>query len=210
MLKWSNGAFKRGAFAVAVSMTMAACDMLPIDFDRPERAGEVAASPNAARAAQSQPAVEPGRGRTFWRGADQASRDGVGMLRISQISPAPGQARRLALAFAGGVTAIIEEVTIYAAEHPSGADGASFSGLFGVEPQANVYVYQIVEETVTPSAARRGGLCGAARTRHLAVSEFADAEGDWVLRIAAFAGEPTPGGETGDPALCAVYRFVPG
>jgi hypothetical protein len=153
--------------------------------------------------------AEPGRGRTAWAADDETSLQVTGNLRISRLEADPNRLRPLALAFTSGVTVILDPPVLAASEDPSGAAGASFAALMGADPNIDVFVYRVREETVSRSATR-GGLCGGLPAKALAISEYMDRGGVWTLRIVSFHGEAQPGLSTGDAGFCRAFRYRAG
>jgi hypothetical protein len=190
--------------AVCAALT-AGCDRIPFlnqgGETRPEQARSVDQRPgDAARVV-----TPPGRMRSLWTVADDATAQVVGRLRLNVHDSVPGEGQPISLAFANGVTVRLNLVTIFAPQDPSGAGGASFAGLLSADPATDVFVYRVQDELIGSSA--RGGLCGTIPTRHVAIAEYSEADGARVLRIIAFHGEPAPGSLTGDPGFCRVLRF---
>jgi hypothetical protein len=151
------------------------------------------------------PTGEPGTDRRQWRAAGDPA---VGLLGNLTASVVGGRSGQLVLAFANGVTARLERLADLRGQDGVGAGLGDFSRVMGVDPRAGVFVYMVVEELRSASAAN-GGLCRAEKATHVAVSEFVDGAGQWALRVASFKG-PTPPGPaaTGDPSLCAIFNYV--
>jgi hypothetical protein len=148
--------------------------------------------------------AEPGRDRRQWRAQGDITTRVTGSVTTSLRE---GRGGPLILAFANGITITGDRLAELRASTPSGV-GQSFAELMAVNPNAKVYVYKVIDEQLSPAAARGGGLCQLDRTSHVAVSEFVDQSGDWVLRVAAFRGL-TPPGEQTDPQLCHAFRYAP-
>ncbi|MBI1251956.1 MAG: hypothetical protein GC189_10840 [Alphaproteobacteria bacterium] len=148
------------------------------------------------------PQEEPGLARNRWRLANTNTRDVAGNLSASLER---GRGGPLALAFANGITVRAEILSVYRANTRINAQGA-FANLMGLDPRVDVNVYRVADETVA-AAAPRGGLCGEARTQHVAVVEYVDEDGDWTMKIAAFKGRAAPGEGGDDPELCGVYIY---
>lgn len=149
------------------------------------------------------PQEEPAIARSQWRAANEDARAVTGNLRVSL------QARRggpLVFAFATGVTVTAQPYNVVPADSRSGVGGQSFAAVLGGDPRVQVYLYRVISENVTPSAPR-GGLCGEAVSRYLAVSEFVDGAGRWVFKIAAFSGDAQPPSSS-DPQLCNAYAYT--
>jgi hypothetical protein len=149
------------------------------------------------------PQEEPAIARSQWRGANEDARTITGNLRVSLQGRRGGP---LVFAFATGITVVAQPYNVVPADSRSGVGGQSFAAVLGGDPRVDAYLYRVVSENVTNSAAR-GGLCGEAVTRHLAVSEFVDGSGRWVFKIAAFSGEAQPP-SSADPQLCNAYSYT--
>jgi hypothetical protein len=147
------------------------------------------------------PQEEPAVARQQWRASSDTARTVSGNLRVSLLGPRGGP---VVFAFANGVTIQAQPYAVVPANSRSGVGGQSYAAVLGGDPRVNAWLFRVQGENVTSSAAQ-GGLCGAERTRYLAVSEFVDASGRWVFRIAAFRGEGQPGQE---PTLCNAYAFT--
>lgn len=212
MLKWFNVRSRRGLLAAAAAsaaLGLAGCDQIDLLRGAGE-SGAASASTRPGGAVRSSPMVEPGRGRTLWQAGNGAAEEATGNLRINVGAPEPGRGRPLALAFNRGIVTQLELVTIYAAGEASGAGDATFSGLMGADPDIDVYVYAVADEQLSPIARGRG-LCGGLPTRHVAIAEFNDAEGERVLRLVSFHGEAAPGGaEGGDAGFCRLLEYGTG
>lgn len=203
MSKWFSAHCK--AAAIAVGLVLSGCGLPTF----PQSATQQSGAPEAVRSTprmDASPTVEPGEGRTSWRGADDATRQAVGNLRLSR--PEPGRGRPLALAFASGVTVLLAPPSLHLSDEASGVGGSSFATLLDAEPQIEVFVYEVMQETVASSAAQ-GGLCGSRRATHVAAGEFVDASGEWVLKMVSFAADIRPGAQEGDPGLCRTFTFRP-
>lgn len=149
------------------------------------------------------PQEEPAIARSQWRAANEDARAVTGNLRVSLQGRRGGP---LVFAFATGVTVVGQPYNVVPADSRSGVGGQSFAAVLGGDPRVDVYLYRVESENVTPSAPR-GGLCGEAVTRHLAVSEFVDGAGRWVFKIAAFSGDAQPPSSQ-DPQLCNAYSYT--
>jgi hypothetical protein len=149
------------------------------------------------------PQEEPAVARSQWRATNDQARAVTGNLRVSLQDRRGGP---MVFAFANGVTVTAQPYAVEPADSRSGVGGQSFAAIMGGDPRVDAYLYRVLDENVTRSAAR-GGLCGEGVTRHLAVSEFVDGSGRWVFKIAAFSGEARP--STGrDPQLCEAYAYT--
>lgn len=149
------------------------------------------------------PQEEPAVARTQWRVADDDARMVTGNLRVSLQGARGGP---LVFAFATGITITAQPYSVVPADSRSGVGGQSFAAVLGGDPRVETYLYRVQNENVTNSAAR-GGLCGEAATRHMAVSEFVDGTGRWVFKVAAFRGEASPASGA-DPELCNAYAYT--
>jgi hypothetical protein len=149
------------------------------------------------------PQEEPAVARQQWRAANDAARSVSGNLRVSIERTRGGP---LVFAFATGVTVRAQPYAVAPADSRSGVGGQSFAAVLGGDPRVDVYLYRVLQENVSQSAAQ-GGLCGEATTRNLAVSEFVDGSGRWVFKVAAFKGEATPP-SSADPELCNTYAYT--
>lgn len=149
------------------------------------------------------PQEEPAVARSQWRAVNDVTRNVTGNLRVSMERQRGGP---LIFAFATGVTVRGQAYAEVPADSRSGVGGQSFAAVVGGDPRVDVYLYRVLDETVARSAPL-GGLCGQDQTRFMAVSEFVDASGRWVFKVAAFKGDRGPG--TGpDPLLCNSYSFT--
>jgi hypothetical protein len=149
------------------------------------------------------PQEEPAVARAQWRAANDQARGVTGNLRVSLEGVRGGP---VIFAFANGVTVRAQPYSVVAADSRSGVGGQSFAAVMGGDPRVDAWLYRVLDENVTQSAAR-GGLCGSDRTRHMAVSEFVDGSGRWVFKVAALKGESEP--PTGrDITLCGAYAFT--
>lgn len=149
------------------------------------------------------PQEEPAVARQQWRAGNDAARTITGNLRVSIERNRGGP---LVFAFATGVTVRAQPYNVAPADSRSGVGGQSFAAVLGGDPRVDVYLYRVLSENVSASAPR-GGLCGEATTRNLAVSEFVDGSGRWVFKVAAFRGEATPP-SSADPELCNTFAFT--
>jgi hypothetical protein len=110
-------------------------------------------------------------------------------------------------AFANGVTIRAQPYNVVPAASRSGAGGQSFAAALGGDPRVEAYLYRVLDENLIPGRQATGGLCGTSPTRHMAVSEFVDASGRWVFKIAAFKGDAQPPSNS-DPELCAAFGYT--
>jgi hypothetical protein len=207
MLMWCSARFngRRTLALLGLCAVLAGCDQIPF-LQRAAKGAAEAVRPSTDRVEEgARVLTAPGQIRTLWTVADDATAQVVGRLRINVGDPVPGEGQPISLAFANGVTTRLSPVTIHAPEDPSGAGGASFAGLLGSDPRADVYVYKVDGELIGSSA--RGGLCGGVPTQYVAIVEFSEADGARVLRIVSFHGESAPGSLSGDPGFCRVLRF---
>ncbi|MFT3728660.1 MAG: hypothetical protein QM759_12620 [Terricaulis sp.] len=150
------------------------------------------------------PQEEPAVSRQQWRAVNDRTRAVTGNLRVSIERQRGGP---LIFAYATGVTVDAQQYQVVSADARSGVGGQSFAALVGGDPRVSAYLYKVKEETLAPTAAAAGGLCGQDTTRYLAVSEFVDATGAWVFKVAAFHGENAPGSGQ-DPLYCGNYAYT--
>jgi hypothetical protein len=189
------------ALAVALVVCAAGCQR--------HRRSEAATTPHSETVVQPEtrvdavPQEEPAVARSTWRAANDVTRSVTGNLHVSIERQRGGP---LIFAFATGVTVKAQAYQELPADQRSGVGGQSFAAVLGGDPRVDVYLYRVLEETVTRSAPN-GGLCGGDRSRYMAVSEFVDASGHWVFKVAAFKGDrPPPSNQ--DPQLCNAYSFT--
>ena len=149
------------------------------------------------------PHEEPAVARAQWRAVGDTARAVTGNLRVSIERTRGGP---LIFAFATGVTVRAQPYSVVPADTRSGVGAQSFAALLGGDPRVEVYLYRVLDENVT-SSAPQGGLCGAMRTRIMAVSEYVDSSGRWVFKIASFRGEG-PAGAGDDTVLCNAYAYT--
>ncbi len=175
-----------------------------------QRENEAEEAPNVRRSTIVEPEIrnvdvvpqeEPAVARSDWRSASDNARSVSGNLRVSLVGSRGGP---VVFAFANGITIQAQPYQVVPANSRSGVGGQSYAAVIGGDPRVNAWLFRVQAENVTASAAQ-GGLCGAERTRFLAVSEFVDASGRWVFKIAAFRGEGEPGER---PTLCGAYAFT--
>jgi hypothetical protein len=150
------------------------------------------------------PQEEPAVSRQQWRAVNDRTRNTTGNLRVSIERERGGP---LVFAFATGITIEAQAYAAAPADSRSGAGGQSLAALQGGDPRVSSYLYRVIHETLAPTAAQQGGLCGKDTTRYMAVSEFVDSTGAWVFKIAAFHGDAAPGGNQ-DPLFCGNYAFT--
>jgi hypothetical protein len=149
------------------------------------------------------PQEEPAVARQQWRAANDSTRTVTGNLRVSLESVRGGP---VIFAFANGVTLRAQPITVVPADNRSGVGGQSFAAVMSGDPRVDAHIYRVEAENVTASASQ-GGLCGAERARHLAVSEFVDNSGRWVFKVASFRGDRAPGVSGEDPLHCNSFAF---
>ncbi|MCC6786779.1 MAG: hypothetical protein IT547_02990 [Hyphomonadaceae bacterium] len=188
--------------AIAVlALGVAACNRNGADSDLPGERPQTQVE--AETRVDTVPQEEPAIARSQWRAANEDARSITGNLRVSLQGRRGGP---LVFAFATGVTVIGQPYSVVPADSRSGVGGQSFAAVLGGDPRVDAYLYRVGSENVTPSAPR-GGLCGEAVTRFLAVSEFVDGAGRWVFKIAAFSGDTQPGSGS-DAQLCNAYSYT--
>ncbi|HVV34103.1 MAG TPA: hypothetical protein VHC73_12820 [Vitreimonas sp.] len=150
------------------------------------------------------PQEEPAVSRQQWRAVNDRTRNTTGNLRVSIERQRGGP---LIFAYATGVTLQAQNYQVVSADARSGVGGQSFAALLGGDPRVSAWLYRVNQETLAPTAAAAGGLCGQATTRYLAVSEFVDATGAWVFKVAAFRGDIAPGSGQ-DPLYCGNFSYA--
>jgi hypothetical protein len=189
------------AALAALSLTAAGCSR-ENEGDQPDRPrGSTVIEPETR--VDVVPQEEPAVARTQWRAASDTARRVSGNLRVSIESTRGGP---VIFAFANGITVRAQPYNMVPADSRSGVGGQSFAAVLGGDPRVNAFLYRVLDENVTSSAAQ-GGLCGEETTRYMAVSEFVDGSGRWVFKIAAFRGsEAPPSGE--DAQLCNSYAYI--
>jgi hypothetical protein len=175
-----------------------------------QREGETEQAPNVRRSTIVEPETrnvdvvpqeEPAVARQQWRASSESARTVSGNLRVSLVGPRGGP---VVFAFANGITIQAQPYAVVPANSRSGVGGQSYAAVIGGDPRVNAWLFRVQAENVATSAVQ-GGLCTTDRTRFLAVSEFVDAGGRWVFKIAAFSGEGEPGER---PTLCNAYAFT--
>jgi hypothetical protein len=149
------------------------------------------------------PQEEPAVARSSWRAVNEITRSVTGNLRVSMDHQRGGP---LTFAFATGVTVHAQAYQQVPADRRSGVGGQSLAAVLGGDPRVDAYLYRVRQEIIANSAPL-GGLCGEDRTRFMAVSEFVDASGRWVFKIAAFKGDRGPGGGD-DPQYCRSFSYT--
>lgn len=149
------------------------------------------------------PQEEPAVARSQWRAVSDSARSVTGNLRVSLEGNRGGP---LIFAFANGVTVRAQPYEVKPADTRSGVGGQSFAAVLGGDPRVDVWLFRVINENVSSSAAQ-GGLCGDAVAQHMAVMEFVDSSGRWVFKVAAFKGDIGPG-SGGDPEICDAYAFT--
>lgn len=187
--------------AIAVLGVMAAGCQRDNSTDEPPAVRRSTVVEPETRGVDVVPQEEPAVARSQWRASSDLARSVSGNLRVSLVGQRGGP---VVFAFANGVTIQAQPYAMVPANSRSGVGGQSYAAVLGGDPRVNVWLYRVQGENVTSSAAQ-GGLCGAERTRYLAVSEFVDSSGRWVFKIAAFRGEGQPGQ---DPTLCNAYAYT--
>jgi|GEM_PF-1592453 len=150
------------------------------------------------------PQEEPGVSRQDWRAINDRTRAITGQLRVSIERRRGGP---LVFAYANGITIEAEAYAEVPADSRSGVGGQSFAALQGGDPRVGAYLYKVNQESLAPTAVQQGGLCGQDTTHYLAVSEFVDATGAWVFKVAAFRGDNAPGGGQ-DPLYCGNFAYT--
>jgi hypothetical protein len=185
-------------------MLLCGCDQLQnaVDPKSEERSSPTAIITRPDTDVDEVASAEPGRDRRQWRTSSPNARDFTGTVTTST----EGRMGPLMLAFANGITVKSEKETDVRASAPIGGGPETFAARMNMPPTGKVYIYRVLEEQLSPSAAG-GGLCRARRTTHVAVSEFVGASGNWVLRIASFNGQVSPGGAD-NPGLCDAFQYA--
>lgn len=202
MSKWFNAPCK----AVILALALGACDQLP--------GGDSAKTPAAKpdpTALVTRPdtnvdeiaSAEPGRDRRQWHAQSPAATRITGSVTTSLSG---GRSGPLILAFANGITVTAERDAELRGSVSIGGGKPSFAEAMSGDPSARVYVYRVADEQLSPIAARTGGLCQADHTNFVAVSEFVDKSGGWVLRVASFRGQTAPNSGD-DPLLCQAFQY---
>jgi hypothetical protein len=188
------------AAAILLALGLAACGGEGEDTEPRERAVTVVEPETRV---DTVPQEEPAIARTQWRATSDEARSVTGNLRVSLEGNRGGP---VIFAFANGITITAQPYDVVPADSRSGVGGQSLAAVLGGDPRVDVYLYRVENENLSRSA-DRGGLCGNARTRHMAVSEFVDGSGRWVFKIAAFRGEARPAAGA-DPEFCGAYAYT--
>jgi len=193
----------RGVIVTAVAtvvLALGACSRNADDAKLPgERPSTVV---EAETRVDAVPQEEPAVARSQWRAVSDQARSVTGNLRVSLEGRRGGP---VVFAFANGVTVRAQPYNVVPADSRSGSGGQSFAAVLAGDPRVDAYLYRVIAENVIPG--REGGLCGEATTRHMAISEFVDASGRWVFKIAAFRGEAQPP-TSADPELCGAFAYT--
>lgn len=184
-----------------LALTLGGCQRQGGKDDTPEVSSQTITRPDTRVDTVAE--EEPGVARQQWRAVTELTRGVTGNLRVSIEGRRGGP---VVFAFANGVTIRAQPYNVVSADSRSGVGGQSFAAVLGGDPRVDAHLYRVLSERVASSAAR-GGLCGEATTRHLAVSEFVDGSGRWVFKIAAFRGEAGPSSGA-DPELCEAYAYT--
>jgi len=150
------------------------------------------------------PQEEPAVARSQWRAVNENARINTGNLRVSLEDRRGGP---VVFAFANGITIRAQPYNVVPADSRAGSGGQSFAASMGGDPRVEAYLYRVINENLIPGRQSQGGMCGAAPTKHLAVSEFVDSSGRWVFKIAAFRGEAQPP-TSADPEVCGAFAFT--
>lgn len=201
MSKWSNAACN--ALAAVSVLALTGCDEFFGNKSSQANAATtqspLVTSPDTDVAETA--SAEPGRDRRQWRAQSANARTLTGNVTTST----EGRGGPLLLAYATGITITAEHDATMKGSAPISPGGPSFSEEMNLDRQADVYIYRVTDEQLSPSAARSGGLCGPDRTMHVAVSEFVGKEGEWTLRVASFKGS-SPGADS-NPQFCGAYLY---
>lgn len=196
------------ALTLALALGAAGCDQVVETVGRVLGSKASAGNPGAG---WNEPRIqevatgEPGKDRLQWRAADDRTRTVLGALTASQPD---GRSGPLVLAFANGVTVQLETIALVTGADKTFPGGDAFAAVLSGDPKAGVYLYRIADENVDQVAVQ-GGLCGAKRPSHVAISEYVGPNGEWMFRVAAFEGPGAPGPDSpADPGVCAVYAYT--
>jgi hypothetical protein len=198
--------------ALAVVLAAGGCERLGFKLPGVEPSAEqqAAARENSGPRTVADTAVEevatgePGKDRFNWRAGNDSARTISGNVTASLPEGSGGP---LALAFANGITLRLDVLGLHRGADRMAPRGDTIAAILGSDPRASVGIYRVAQEDVDRSAPK-GGLCGAAPTRHVAVTEYVTEQGDWSLRIAAFKGAAAPGADNAvDPELCNAFVF---
>lgn len=189
-------------FAVGIALCAGACSRQNQGDRNTRPHSETIVEPEQTRM-DAVPQEEPAVARSSWRAVNDITRSVAGNLRVSMDHQRGGP---LTFAFATGVTVHAQAYQQIPADRRSGVGGQSFAAVLGGDPRVDAYLYRVNQETVANSAPL-GGLCGEDRTRFMAVSEFVDASGRWVFKVAAFKGDRGPGSGQ-DPQYCRSFSYT--
>lgn len=190
------------ALAIGLVLCAAACGRRNHNDANTTPHSETIVAPET-RPVDQVPEEEPAVARSSWRAVNDVTRNVTGNLRVSIEHQRGGP---IVFAFATGVTVRAQAYQEAPADRRSDVGGQSFAAVLGGDPRVDAYLYRVLDETVAQSAPL-GGLCGQDRTRFMAVSEFVDASGRWVFKIAAFKGDRGPGSGQ-DPQYCRSFSFT--
>ena len=197
-----SGVWRAAAAALlVVALSAGACSRQNAGTQSPTTRSSTVVEPETR--VDAVPQEEPAVARTQWRAANEQARTVAGNLRVSLQRVRGGP---VVFAFANGITVYAQPYNVVPADSRSGVGGQSFAALMGGDPRVEAHLYRVLDETVSASAAR-GGLCGTERTRFLAVSEFVDASGRWVFKIASFRGDAAPPSSS-DPLYCSPFAYT--
>ncbi|MBC7768336.1 MAG: hypothetical protein H7124_06075 [Phycisphaerales bacterium] len=186
--------------AMAAVLVLGACQREANDQQLPGERPVTVVEPETR--VDAVPQEEPAVARSQWRAASEQARTVTGNLRVSLEDRRGGP---VVFAFANGITVRAQPYNVVPAEQRSGSGGQSFAAILAGDPRVDAYLYRVLDENLIPG--RQSGLCGEAGTRNMAVSEFVDASGRWVFKIAAFRGEAQPP-SSADPELCGAYAYT--
>ncbi len=205
----------RGALAVAtlaLALSVSGCERLGFKLPGSEPSAEQQAAARersgprtiADTAVEEVATGEPGKDRFNWR----ADNDGARTISGNVTASLPeGSGGPLALAFANGITLRVDVLGLHRGTDRMAPRGDTIAAILGGDPRASVGIYRVAQEDIDRSAPK-GGLCGAAPTRHIAVTEYVTEQGDWSLLIASFKGAAAPGADNAvDPEFCNVFVF---
>lgn len=202
MSKWFNAPCRAAILALALG----ACDQLTggnSATTAPARPDPTALVTRPDTNVDEIASAEPGRDRRQWQARTPTTQRVTGSVTTSLAN---GRSGPLILAFANGITITAERDAELRGSVSIGGGKPSFAEAMGGDSSARVYVYRVADEQLSPIAARAGGLCQTDHTNFVAVSEFVDKSGGWVLRVASFRGQTAPNsGE--DPLLCQAFQY---
>jgi hypothetical protein len=198
---------KRSFAILAVALlSAAACDNAPLIEAPKEQRKQDRSAPVTAPEMRVDPVAtaEPGFDRTQWRASSELARSLGGNMSASLER---GRGGPLVLAFADGITLRLERVGDHQGADRTGLGSSTFASSLSTDPNAGVYVYRVLDEKLA-SSARQGGLCLKEGTTHVAISEFVNRAGEWVLALASFKGQTPPGPQADvDPNLCGAFGY---